>query len=735
MLARSCEDAAEWDELVARVPWTTVHHAFGYGRLLAECFGYLRPAYRLIDSGGRPIAGLPLVLFAAGGPLRSLQALPFDIYGGVLLDPEHEDDPDLAAAVSAEIDAAARRAGAFEARFSIPVTAPAAVRRCLEAHGRVRTVPHDCPVLGIARPLEDVRRGYAPALKRALRRSVREGVTVAVEPDLAGVCEAYPHYVARMREIGAAVKPWRFVEGLLRRELGVPFVARRDGRVAGFLVLLATPGVAIYWISAQHPEAAPARPMGAMLDAAVAWAHARGIPLFSLGESHGRPGLIRFKQGFGPERAESVVVVRTYRPALQRGWHAVQPVAKRAYGAWERLRGDGRGESVPAEGRPRSARARQPIAATAGEATGKPSGRATGKPIGPPLLVPELSDLAEALPGARVLVTGATGFIGQHVARTLLGVPGLRVRGLVRSRERVVEVFGHDPPGLELVVGDLTAPESLRGLCADVDVVVHAGSAVAYALSASDPSIIFERVNVEGTASLALEAARAGVRRFVLVSSTGAMGTPSERIVDETTPCRPTTAYARSKLAAEERLLQVRRETGLEVVMVRPCLVAGEGKRGGELLKLFRLCRRGVFPVVGGGLEVEKPLVDVGDVVQALLRAVLRGRPGDAYLVHSGGGHTLGEILRAAGELVGKPRPWLTIPLPVARASAHVTTPVFRLLGRRPPLTPERLDLFLADRSIVIRKAREELGYEPRHRDVRAMLARTHDWYVRTGQL
>jgi nucleoside-diphosphate-sugar epimerase len=57
------------------------------------------------------------------------------------------------------------------------------------------------------------------------------------------------------------------------------------------------------------------------------------------------------------------------------------------------------------------------------------------------------------------------------------------------------------------------------------------------------------------------------------------------------------------------------------------------------------------------------------------------------------------------------------------------------VLGRRPPLTPERLDLFLAHRSIVIRKAREELGYEPRHRDAREMLARTHEWYVRSGQL
>jgi nucleoside-diphosphate-sugar epimerase len=582
----------------------------------------------------------------------------------------------------------------------------------------VASAVHDCPVLRLDRPLEDVRRDYAPALRRALRRAGREGVTVAVERDLSAVRPAYPHYVARMREIGAAVKPWRFVEGLVRRELAVPFVARLHGGVAGFLVLLPTPSVAIYWISAQDPRAASVRPMPAMLDAAVEWAHARGIALFSLGESHGRPGLIRFKQGFGPERAESVVVVRTYRPALQRAWRTVEPMARLAYGTWERLRArDGR--AVPPETRIR--------AASSGAFAGGPEVAA------PP--APEVLDLAQALPGARVLATGATGFIGQHVVHALLRAPDLRVRGLVRSRERATEVLGAAAGEIELAIGDLAAADGVHGLCRGVDVVVHAASAVPYALSAKDPSTIFHEVNVEGTAALAREAARAGVRRFVLLSSTGAMGTPAERVVDETSPCLPTTPYARSKLAAEQRLLEIGGETGIEIAIVRPCLVAGPGKRGGELLKLLRLCRRGLFPVIRGGLEVEKPLVDVADVVQALLRAVVRARAGETYLVHSDGGHTLGDILRAAGELVGNPAPWISIPLPAARAAALATSAVCRVLGRRPPLTPERLDLFLAHRSIVIRKAREELGYEPRHRDAREMLARTHEWYVRSGQL
>jgi hypothetical protein len=141
-----------------------------------------------------------------------------------------------------------------------------------------------------------------------------------------------------MEQIRAAVKPWRFVEGILLQKLGVPFVAWRDGRSIGFLILLVTPGIAIYWISAHDPAAAPARPMNAMLDAAIGWSHGEGIPLFSFGESHGRPGLVRFKEGWGPGSGSNVVIIRTYRAGLQRTWRALEPVARRTYALYDRFR-------------------------------------------------------------------------------------------------------------------------------------------------------------------------------------------------------------------------------------------------------------------------------------------------------------------------------------------------------------------------------------------------------------
>jgi nucleoside-diphosphate-sugar epimerase len=352
------------------------------------------------------------------------------------------------------------------------------------------------------------------------------------------------------------------------------------------------------------------------------------------------------------------------------------------------------------------------------------------------LAAPRVPDSCLApLAGRTVLVTGATGFIGQRVVRALLAGDGVAVRVLARSDSRVREAFGATKESVDVRLGDLTDATSLGTLCEGVDYVIHSGSAVPYAFSGQAPPGEFARVNIQGTEDLARAALRSGVRRWVQVSSTAAMGTPREVRVDETTPCRPVSDYQVSKHGSEQALLRLHRDEGLDVTLVRPCLVTGEGKRGGELLKLFRLCARGLFPVIGGRLNVEKPLVAVDDVVQALLLAATQGPSAAIYLVHSGGAHTLGAILEEAGRLVGKRRPYVSIPLPVAWAGAQVGSWGSRLLGRQLPLTRERLKLFLMDRHIDIHKAREQLWYQPQHQDLGEMLGQTYAYYVASNQL
>ena len=336
------------------------------------------------------------------------------------------------------------------------------------------------------------------------------------------------------------------------------------------------------------------------------------------------------------------------------------------------------------------------------------------------------------LDGRRVLVTGATGFVGRHLVRTLAEETGAALR-LVTRAGGTDDLPAAARPTAEPVRADPTDVARLPELCRGIDTVIHAAALMP---GRRDPDAqAHRRVNLDVVLQLAHAAAAAGARRLVFVSSTAAMGAPRAAMVDETTPCRPASPYEVTKRLAEEGLLELARASGLEVVIVRPCLIAGEGQRGGVLLKLFRLCRRGMFPVFGGRRELQKPLVDVEDVAHALILAAARGRPGEIYLVTSGVRHTLAEMLAIAGSLTGNSRPAIDVPLPLARLAAAMSTPLARLAGREPPLSPERLELFLADRAIDIGKARRELGYAPHYRDLRSMLARTYAWYGMSGQL
>lgn len=326
-----------------------------------------------------------------------------------------------------------------------------------------------------------------------------------------------------------------------------------------------------------------------------------------------------------------------------------------------------------------------------------------------------------------LLITGGTGFVGRHLVAALQAAGAADLRLLVRGSD------GWSGPAT--VVGDLAAPATLAPACAGREIVLHLAAAMPGQPQEPRDLAGYRRVNVEGTLALARAAAAAGARRFVLVSSTAAMGRPPAGPVDETTPCRPASPYEVTKHEAEEGLLAFAAASGLAVTILRPCVVAGAGQRGGMLLKLFAWCRRGLFPAFGGRLDRRKPLVAVEDLVQAIARAALCERRDGLYLITSGEPHLLRDMVDIAGRLVGQPRPSLHVPLPLARLAAAVTTPLASALGRAPPLSPERLDLFLADRMLDIGRARRELGYAPTHGDLEAMLATTHAWYVASGQL
>lgn len=353
-----------------------------------------------------------------------------------------------------------------------------------------------------------------------------------------------------------------------------------------------------------------------------------------------------------------------------------------------------------------------------------------------------MSSQDSGLGDRQILITGATGFVGGHIAQRL-HADGATLRLLVRPTSRTSRLprsirhsLDEADGTVELFEGDVTQPNSLEGIFEGVDGLIHCACAVKGTFDESQESQqVFERVNVDGTGNLANLAAEAGLR-MVHLSSTAAMGPVTVSEVDETTPCVPSAPYQISKRQAELALLELHDTRELDVVILRPCLILGPGKDAGEPLELFNLVRRGLFPKIGGRMHQRKPLVDVRDVVRAARLALSKGESGQIYLIHSDGDHRLDDILEVTRRLVGASRSGVPLPVLPMRVAAYAcqmlaaAVPTFN-----PPLTPGRLDLFLADRHISIAKARRELGFNPQVQDLYDMLGSTYLGYIRSGQL
>jgi nucleoside-diphosphate-sugar epimerase len=208
-----------------------------------------------------------------------------------------------------------------------------------------------------------------------------------------------------------------------------------------------------------------------------------------------------------------------------------------------------------------------------------------------------------------IALTGATGFIGRHLLREL-PKRGYRVQVLLRRPTTL------PPEATGAVVGDLARPQNMSAALRGVDAVIHSAG-IAHAMSGV-PEDDYRVLNTEATAALARAAERAGVKRFVFLSSIRAQSGPaSDAVLTEAMEPRPTDAYGRSKLAAEAALAEI----GLDWVALRPVLVYGPGVKG-NMAALLDLARS-PYPLPLGGLSARRSLLSVDNLVAAV-ETVLR---------------------------------------------------------------------------------------------------------------
>jgi nucleoside-diphosphate-sugar epimerase len=327
----------------------------------------------------------------------------------------------------------------------------------------------------------------------------------------------------------------------------------------------------------------------------------------------------------------------------------------------------------------------------------------------------------------RILLTGASGFLGSHIAEQL-DQQGADVRALVRptSDTRFLEGLEH----VTLLSGAMSDDASLLAATEGVDGIIHAAGLV----KAKKPAD-FHRTNAEGTANLlhAVKRNTPGIERFVLVSSLAVMG-PSEdgRPVSSGAAPNPVTHYGSSKLAAEQAAQS--EADSLPITIIRPPMIYGPRDR--EILPFFKSVQLGVLPLTGSPSSFLSAIF-AADCAAACIKALEAKVPsGSTFFVEDGRLETLGGLVTHIENALGR-RAWLRVPVPrLLMYGAALGSELYgRITGRAVMLTRDKLNELLAPHWVCdSSEAQAALGWRP-HVSFDEGTRITGAWYRQNGWL
>ncbi|WP_420265610.1 UDP-glucose 4-epimerase family protein [Candidatus Magnetominusculus dajiuhuensis] len=312
-----------------------------------------------------------------------------------------------------------------------------------------------------------------------------------------------------------------------------------------------------------------------------------------------------------------------------------------------------------------------------------------------------------------ILVTGANGFVGRHLSKTLLE-RGYAVKGTVRSREKIISM----PDAMDIsIVGDISPTTDWRDVLKGIDVIVHLAARVHVMTETSDnPLQAFRHVNTVGTERLAMQAGAAGVKRIVYLSTIKVNG---EKTIDkpftENDSPAPDDPYSVSKWEAEQSIRRIAEQTGLEYAIIRPTLVYGTGVKG-NFLMLMKLINKGV-PLPLSGIRNKRSLIYLGNLTDAIMKCISHPSAANkTFLVSDGEDLSTPELIRRMANAFGRPARLFYFP------------PAFLRLGgaiaRRTNAVRRLADSLTVDSS----KIRNELDWSPPF-TLNQGLNSTIDWF------
>lgn len=295
----------------------------------------------------------------------------------------------------------------------------------------------------------------------------------------------------------------------------------------------------------------------------------------------------------------------------------------------------------------------------------------------------------------KVLVTGARGFIGKSLCKELI-LQNMLVLAAIRDDEQIA--------GVECrLVGNIDDTTDWSKALNGIDVITHLAARVHVMNdSALDPIAEFRKVNVDATLYIAQQAAKAGVKRFIFISSIKVNGEHTEigMPFTEVDGANPQDAYGVSKFEAEQGLMQIAQQTGMELVIIRPPLVYGAGVKA-NFANMMRTVKRGV-PLPFGAIHNRRSFVYVGNLVDLIIKCIDHpAAVNQVFLVSDGQDLSTTELLQGCAEALGINSRLIPIPQKLVQACAI-------LLGKR--ALAQRL---CGSLQVDITKTRELLGWTP----------------------
>jgi dihydroflavonol-4-reductase len=298
----------------------------------------------------------------------------------------------------------------------------------------------------------------------------------------------------------------------------------------------------------------------------------------------------------------------------------------------------------------------------------------------------------------RCLITGATGFIGRQLALRLVS-EGHIVRLLLRGKDNLPPEFDRR----DIWIGDITVRESLEGMCDSIDAVFHCAGLLG---GFNVPQQKYFRVNVSGTENVIKEAQKAGVKKFVFMSSAGVIGPTGDLPAHEGTPCFPSNDYERSKLLAEGVVL----ESGLNYVIIRPEFVYG--KEDLHVLALFRAIQKRRFCIIGSGNALLHPTY-IDDLITALTLSLAENVKEQIYLIAGPEHVSVKKFTHDIATMLGTALLSFKVPIWLAMVLAGVNESYAHLSGKEPLVTFQRVKFFTKSRAFNTSRAALSLLFRP----------------------